>query len=88
VTRQIRRLETQGLVRREASLDDRRGVLALISDEGRATVEEAMMTYAQYVKAHFLAPLSRPQVAALGENCRRINHGLKVAAAPPRLNRA
>jgi len=28
-------------------------------------------------------------VAALGENCRRINAGLKVAAAPPtRLGRA
>ncbi len=87
VTRQIRRLETQGLVRRETSPDDRRGVLAMISDEGRTTVEKAMVTYGQYVKAHFLSQLSRPQVAALGENCRRINHGLKVARSPRRLGR-
>lgn len=87
VTRQIRRLEAQGLVRREASPDDRRGVLATITDEGRATVDQAMMTYGQYVKAHFLSQLSRPQVAALGENCRRINHGLKMASPPRRLGR-
>jgi len=84
VTRQIRRLEEQGLVLREASPHDRRGVLATITDEGRATVGQAMMTYGQYVKAHFSNQLSRPQVAALGENCRRINHGLKVAGSPPR----
>ena len=35
VTRQIRRLETAGLVRREAAPDDGRGVLASITDRGR-----------------------------------------------------
>jgi hypothetical protein len=39
------------------------------------------------VKTHFLGQLSRPQVAALGENCRRINAGLKLAAPPSRLGR-
>ena len=54
VTRQIRRLELQGLVRRGASPDDGRGVLASITDEGRAAVAEAMLTYGQGVRAHFL----------------------------------
>ena len=83
VTRQIRRLEVQGLVSREASPDDGRGVVATITDEGRMAVDRAMITYGLCVKANFLGQLSRPQVAALGENCRRINAGLKVAAAPP-----
>jgi len=87
VTRQIRRLEGQGLVRREASPDDGRGVLATITEEGRLAVNRAMVTYSQCVKAHFLSQLSRPQVAALGENCRRINAGLKLAAPPSRLGR-
>jgi DNA-binding MarR family transcriptional regulator len=86
VTRQIRRLETHGFVRREASPDDRRGVLATITDEGRMAVNQAMSTYAQTVRLHFLGQLSRPQVAALGENCRRINTGLKLAG-PTRLGR-
>jgi DNA-binding MarR family transcriptional regulator len=88
VTRQIRRLEGQGLVRREASPDDGRGVVAAITDEGRMAVNQAMITYGLCVKTHFLDQLSRPQVAALGENCRRINAGLKLAAAPTRLGRA
>jgi DNA-binding MarR family transcriptional regulator len=71
------------LVSREASPDDGRGVVATITDEGRMAVDRAMTTYGMCVKAHFLGQLSRPQVAALGENCRRINAGLKVAAAPP-----
>ena len=86
VTRQIRRLESQGLVRREASPDDGRGVLAAITDEGRLAIKRAMVTYSQCVKVHFLTHLSRPQVAALGENCRRINAGLKVSP-PTRMGR-
>jgi DNA-binding MarR family transcriptional regulator len=88
VTRQIRRLEGQGLVRREASPDDGRGVVATITDEGRMAVNRAMVTYSLCVKTHFLGQLSRPQVAALGENCRRINAGLKLAAQPTGLGRA
>jgi DNA-binding MarR family transcriptional regulator len=87
ITRQIRRLEQQGLVRREASPDDGRGVLATITEEGRTAVAHAMVTYGQCVRVHFLGQLSRPQVAAMGENCRRINSALKVAAPPTRLGR-
>lgn len=77
VTRQIRRLEAAGLVRREASPDDGRGVLAGITDQGRAVVEDAMLTYATGIRENFLGPLSRPQMAAMGENCRRISASLK-----------
>lgn len=77
VTRQIRRLEVQGLVRRDVSPDDGRGVLAGITDEGRAAVRRAMVTYGEAVRVHFLGRLSRPQVAAMGENCRRISVALK-----------
>ncbi|MBV8965833.1 MAG: MarR family transcriptional regulator [Mycobacteriaceae bacterium] len=87
VTRQIRRLESQGLVQRAASPDDGRGVIATITDEGRLAVEQAMITYGHCVKSHFLGQLSRPQVAALGENCRRINAGLTLADPPARLSR-
>src|ERR1700727_1581390 len=77
LTRQIRRLEGQGLVRREASQDDRRGVVAAITDDGRAATRQAMVTYGQGVRTHFLAQLSRSQIAAMGENCRRISAALK-----------
>lgn len=87
VTRQIRRLEMQGLVRRGASPDDGRGVLASITDDGRTLVREAMVTYGEGVRAHFLGRLSRPQIAAMGENCRRVSAAMRAGSAPARLGR-
>lgn len=85
LTRQIHRLEAQGLVRREASRDDRRGVVATITDDGRTAAHEAMVTYAQGVRTHFLGQLSRPQIAAMGENCRRISTALKLSGRSSKL---
>jgi DNA-binding MarR family transcriptional regulator len=88
VTRQIRRLESQHLVRRGASPDDGRGVLATITDEGRLVVKEAMVTYAAGVRGHFLDQLSRPQMAAMGESCRRISTELKGGGSSAKFSRA
>jgi DNA-binding MarR family transcriptional regulator len=85
VTRQIRRLELQSLVRRGASPDDGRGVLASITDEGRTAVRQAMTTYGEGVREHFLGRLSRAQVAAMGESCRRISVALKGEASHAKL---
>lgn len=87
VTRQIRRLEAAGLVRRNASPDDGRGVLASITDRGRAIVGEAITTYAKGVREHYLGPLSRPQMAAMGENSRRISAHLKTGGSTARVGR-
>ena len=78
VTRQIRRLEDTGLVRREASPEDGRGVLASITDRGREVVAAAMETYSDAVRERFLGPLTRPQMSALGENCRRLSMAAKL----------
>lgn len=87
VTRQIHRLEKQGLVSRGASPDDGRGVLARITPEGKAALASAMQTYGEAVRAHFLDRLSRPQVTAMGENCRRISAGLKAGAPSAKIGR-
>jgi len=81
VTRQIRRLEQAGLVQRAASPEDGRGVLAAITDRGRDLVAESRATYAEGVRQHFLRPLTRPQMVAVGENCRRISTAIKAAGA-------
>lgn len=87
VTRQIRRLEVQNLVTRCASPDDGRGVIATITDEGREAARDAMVTYGHDVRAHFLGRLSRPQIAAMGENCRRISVGLQTGSPPAKIGR-
>ena len=87
VTRQIHRLEKLGLVSRCSSPDDGRGVLAIITDAGRDVLGEAIDTYGMGVRTHFLRRLSRPQTAAMGENCRRIGTALKSEQTPARLGR-
>lgn len=87
VTRQIRRLEDAGLVLREASPEDGRGVLASITDAGRAAVAAAMTTYSDGIREHFLRPLTRAQVAAIGENCRRISIALTNGNGSGKLSR-
>jgi DNA-binding MarR family transcriptional regulator len=87
VTRQIRRLEVQNLVQRGASPDDGRGVLATITDDGRVLVRQAMATYGEGVRDHFLGKLSRPQIAAMGENCRRISAGLRTGSSAAKVGR-
>lgn len=77
LTRQVRRLENQGLVLRTVSPHDRRRVVATITEPGRTLVDQAMITYAQAVRTHFLGPLTRPQIAAMANTCRQISDGLK-----------
>ena len=77
LTRQIKRLELRGLVHREASPHDRRCVVATITDTGQTSVAHAMITYANAIRTHFLAPLTRPRIAAVGVTCRQISTALK-----------
>src|SRR5689334_6913671 len=58
VTRQINRLEKQGLVTRGASPEDGRGVLAFISPQGRDALSSAQQTYGAAVREHFVDRLS------------------------------
>jgi len=80
VTKRVRRLEERGLVRREMFPGDRRGVMAVITDEGRAMVARATATYERGVRTHVLGALSHAQMAAIATNCRRI----KSASKPSR----
>ncbi|KLO27668.1 hypothetical protein ABW16_15575 [Mycolicibacter heraklionensis] len=80
LTELMRRLESQDLVRRSRSRTDGRGVIASITREGRARVRPASRTYAGSVRAFYLAHISRPQMIALGDSCRRISLPLKASA--------
>jgi DNA-binding MarR family transcriptional regulator len=82
VTHQIGRLETRGLVRRSPSPGDWRGVIADITGDGRARVRPAVETYTRVIRTHYLDRLTRRQMIALGDNCRRINTSLKAAGTP------
>lgn len=76
-TRHIRRLEDHGLLQRNVDPCDRRRVMLTITAKGREAVAQAMATYADSVRTHFIGPLSRPQVAEIAETCEQINDPLK-----------
>ena len=84
VTAQVRRLEVDGLVQRHASPDDRRGVMACLTQEGRKRLGSALRTYARLVRVHYLGQLTRRQMIALGDTTRRIGSALKsgLSAGP------
>ena len=48
---------------------------------------EARVTYSAGVRSHYLGRLSRSQITATGENCRRISAGLQANGRPAKLGR-
>jgi DNA-binding MarR family transcriptional regulator len=70
MTHAVGRLEADGLVRREQAPGDRRGWVAVLTDEGLAVAERAAPRYADSVRAHLLHPLTpamRSQLTEIGE---------------------
>ena len=67
LTHQIRRLEAAGIVARQDCEDDRRGVLATLTAEGRRRLEEAAPTHLAGVRQHLIDDLSAADRLTLAE---------------------
>lgn len=85
MTKRIDRLEARELVQRGPDPQDRRGVVALITAEGRALADQARHTYARGVDDLLLSPLSARQVNTVAENCWRIGEHLRNPAGKDHL---
>lgn len=81
LTQQTQRMERRRLIHRRAGSDDGRLVMASITREGLRLTTAALETYARLVRTHFLSQLSRNQMIALGDGCRRISARLKAVDA-------
>jgi DNA-binding MarR family transcriptional regulator len=79
MTTRIDRLGERGLVRREPDPQDKRGVVALLNDAGRAIIAPAIISYAQTVSTHLLGSLSTRQASTVADNCWRISEGLRLS---------
>ncbi len=66
VTHTIARMEKADLVLRHAAESDRRGVEAVMTDEGRRKLTEAAPTHVWGVRKHLVDVASRDDFAALG----------------------
>ncbi len=67
LSRLIDRLELEGLVRREASDDDRRGRWVIVTDEGRATQARMWSVYARSLQDHVAAKIDDASAERLAD---------------------
>lgn len=67
LTHQIRRMEADGMVERSTCVDDGRGVLAVLTEEGKRRLAEAAPTHVTSVRKHLVDVLAPHQLSALGD---------------------
>jgi DNA-binding MarR family transcriptional regulator len=65
----VARLEADGWVRRKDCPTDRRGALAVLTDEGFAALAAAAPSHVESVRQHLFDQLTEPQQDALREIC-------------------
>ena len=73
----VGRLESRGLVAREACPDDRRGSWAVLTAEGRALMERVAPHHVAGVRRWFLDPIDADQLATIGEAFATIDRVLR-----------
>lgn len=76
----IDRLEAKGLVRRTASLEDRRSMIVQLTDEGQAKFEQIFTPHLQHCKQAFL-DYGEADFAALEHELAKLKSHLDRAAA-------
>ncbi|WP_367650493.1 MarR family winged helix-turn-helix transcriptional regulator [Nocardioides sp. zg-DK7169] len=83
VTHTIKRMEDAGLVRREASAEDGRGIVAVMTPAGRNLLERAAPVHVQGVRDHLVDLVSAEDFAAVGRVMNTVADHL-VGAHPER----
>ena len=77
MSHQIRRLEREGLVRRQECPEDGRGVLAVLTDKGMAKLREAAPSHVQGVREHMIDLLEPDEQKTLGAIFTRLTSHLR-----------
>ncbi|WP_319804060.1 MarR family winged helix-turn-helix transcriptional regulator [Nocardioides dongkuii] len=81
VTHTVARMEKAGLVRRASSPEDGRGIVAALTEEGRALLERAAPLHVEGVREHLVDLAGDADLAALGRVMNAVSDHL-VAAHP------
>lgn len=76
LTRRLDGLVRNGLVGREPSPDDRRVMLAVLTAEGYALLEEAAPHHVDGVRRHFIDLLTRREIEAIGSAFTKVRAAL------------
>ena len=77
LSHQITRMEAAGLVRRESCPGDKRGLFAVLTETGMATIERVAPFHVDSVRRHFIGLLTADQLSALREGYAAVNGHLR-----------
>jgi MarR family 2-MHQ and catechol resistance regulon transcriptional repressor len=80
VTRVVDRMDRDGLVRREACPSDRRSSYAVITEAGRAKLDEVLPGHLELIQQWFVGQLSPDQLAQLLDALRTIRDAVNPCA--------
>jgi DNA-binding MarR family transcriptional regulator len=78
LSHQITRMEAVGLVRRENCESDRRGLYAVLTEQGWATMRQVAPHHVASVRAHFIDLISAADLAAYGQALRPVAEHLRA----------
>ncbi|MBQ0928808.1 MarR family winged helix-turn-helix transcriptional regulator [Saccharopolyspora endophytica] len=77
MSHQIRRMESEGLVRRQECPQDGRGVLAVLTEQGLAKLREAAPSHVQGVRDHMIDLLDADEQKTLAAIFSRLTEHLR-----------
>jgi DNA-binding MarR family transcriptional regulator len=72
-TRVVDRLEEAGLVRRVRPANDRRSILVVLTDQGRATMEHARRYHRDGIERHFSRHLTKADIKAMTQALEKLS---------------
>ncbi|MFK0111928.1 MarR family winged helix-turn-helix transcriptional regulator [Streptomyces sp. NPDC091217] len=81
MTRIVQRLEAQGWVRRQRSVEDRRGWQAVLTDAGLQRLQKAWPTHLASVRSHVLDHTDGLDLAAVTAAMQRFAEGVEYPSA-------
>ena len=80
VTRVVDRMDRDGLIRREACPSDRRSSYAVITEAGRARLDDVLPGHLELIQQWFISQLTTDQLADLLDSLRTIRDAVNPCA--------
>ena len=82
ITRLLDRMEKEGLLRREASQEDRRGAYAVLTEKGLEVTLRADRAHSRSIQQHFGQHLTEDDLRALSGAVGKVREALRLSSTP------
>ena len=83
LTHTLDRVEKRGWIIREAAVEDRRGINAVLTKSGSDALAAAAGEHADLIRVHLLQPMSDTELLVVADVMQRISRTIREAASLP-----